>query len=485
MKSHYCLVCSIPMKAVATKIVTLTRILFSTIIAILTPIILYHSTSPWLAYSYNSQNALFEFFGFSTSLVIVTNITIEIITNRPINKQTSTIWVKIGAFVVLFSYLVLISEYSRVEYDYSAYENAARGLLSGISPYQTTPPYIYPPLLAQLIEFAFKSVRWISVNVFHMELGIDEIFFHVFYLYQCLQLIFIVVSYILCCRFGQKIGLEEKNSVLLCTILFLVNAPLIRNLRLGQVNLQLLLSVLGVLLWTDTLPFLSGFLVAYGTLLKIYPLIFSLPWVIHKKYKPIFSAILIGGIIILIQTMALGGFNLYFQFFDYLEDPEKGIALRNNSLISLSFNISKFIASFLSTVNRELLTTIIFTTLTFTSISFIGVRFYQRRKLGLRQDSLFIADSIDTIALMLLLSPSVWDHHFVTTIPMAIYALGNHKNKIILASLGALLIYFIPTFDVFFFSYYRLAGLILLLLAIQPVNIESNHSFIQPNPRPT
>ena len=80
-----------------------------------------------------------------------------------------------------------------------------------------------------------------------------------------------------------------------------------------------------------------------------------------------------------------------------------------------------------------------------------------------------------TLLIMMLLSPLVWEHHYVLTLPLAIWALtrivamGTSRPRLLRAVLAAALVYTPPTFDVFPFSYHRLAGLLWLLwLATRP-----------------
>jgi hypothetical protein len=70
---------------------------------------------------------------------------------------------------------------------------------------------------------------------------------------------------------------------------------------------------------------------------------------------------------------------------------------------------------------------------------------------------------------MFLVSPSVWDHHLVAAIPLAVWAATVRADQLVgIVGLGIVLIFWVPTFDVFFFSYARLAGIILLMVALRP-----------------
>jgi hypothetical protein len=70
---------------------------------------------------------------------------------------------------------------------------------------------------------------------------------------------------------------------------------------------------------------------------------------------------------------------------------------------------------------------------------------------------------------MLLLSPLVWEHHYVIAVPMAIWAIALYGASMPWQIGTAVLLIFVPpTFDVFPFSYHRLAGLLLLVASMRP-----------------
>ncbi len=72
----------------------------------------------------------------------------------------------------------------------------------------------------------------------------------------------------------------------------------------------------------------------------------------------------------------------------------------------------------------------------------------------------------DAIVMVLIISPLVWEHHYILTIPLIIWViLTQGKQKPWRVGVAAFLICAIPIFDVYPFSYHRIAGLLLLLSA--------------------
>ncbi len=73
------------------------------------------------------------------------------------------------------------------------------------------------------------------------------------------------------------------------------------------------------------------------------------------------------------------------------------------------------------------------------------------------------------VAIGLLISPSVWEHHYVLAIPIAIWAVATQGyDRPWQVSIGTFLIFCLPTFDVFPFSFHRITGLLMLLDATSP-----------------
>ena len=76
---------------------------------------------------------------------------------------------------------------------------------------------------------------------------------------------------------------------------------------------------------------------------------------------------------------------------------------------------------------------------------------------------------VSTLAFGLLVSPSVWEHHYALALPLALHALalrGHDRPLAVALSLYAMLL--MPTFDLFPLSHHRLAGMLALLFIGSP-----------------
>ena len=103
-------------------------------------------------------------------------------------------------------------------------------------------------------------------------------------------------------------------------------------------------------------------------------------------------------------------------------------------------------------------------------------RFYRRllRATGAEEhlrltDARFQGHAQDLVLLPFLLSPVVWPHHFILTLPVIILGLapaGGLSRKWLL--IGTALVLVPTTFEFYPFSYHRLLGLFMLLFAMAP-----------------
>ena len=81
--------------------------------------------------------------------------------------------------------------------------------------------------------------------------------------------------------------------------------------------------------------------------------------------------------------------------------------------------------------------------------------------------------AIDAIALGLMVSPSVWEHHYVLAIPIALWAIVLRRHdRLWLTGIGVFLIFCLPTFDVFPLSHHRMMGLLILIYLTSPASVE-------------
>jgi len=460
----------------------LSGVLYATIgiVASLLPPVLARLDTPFISTTYGSPFAKFELLGLTGALALAAVALLEL------RRSGAESWRErlelLVPFLVALHFLTLISEYATKPFDYDCYEYAGRALLLGENPHMRGLIYLYPPLTAQAMALAFRVVEFLTGQL-GWALERDAVWDHVFYLYQCAQLLLILLAYFLCRQLVRQAGLVSFWASMLVAALLLFDNALFRTLRHGQINLWVLNFALIGILFSRRAPLLSGLGIALAAHLKLYPLILLLPLAASGRWRAMLWTVVAFAGIALLQTDLGRDWTVWGWFVDFFFAHFPGEkAFRNNSLHSLFFNLLKL---FFAERSPGFWGRVLGAGLSLATLA-AGVWFLQRlwvRERGYRavasagqagDDSArdtrrFLAHGADALAFALLFSPSVWEHHFVLALPLALWAVATRwQERPGLLALGIFLMLAMPSFDLFPLSYHRLAGMLLLLGLTSP-----------------
>ena len=456
----------------------------SILITILLPLLIWQLKLPIVQSTYG-KSLPFELFSFFISIVL-TAFTCHRIKQR--NKRTLiTLIPVVLPLLVSLNLLFTIAENSHVRSsDYMCYENAAKAIIEGLNPYTRQPTcYLYPPLLAQVFSFIYEGV---TQNHLFIKITEEKAWQLVFYFYQCGQFFQVILAYYLTYLFSRQIGLKAILASVIVASLFLVNNPLIRTLNFNQINLWILNSFMLSIVLLRRYPFLSGLSVALGAHLKLYTLVLLLPWSYMKRWRAMLG-VAIGFLTILIAQIVLErNWTLWQQFISYFGNLEKPTNYRNNGIWSLVYNSAKIPVRFLGSDAILDFVPIVVTILNLLIFTWFVIRAIKREKACFKLSK--IADhsrkhswsdtfrshghSVDAVAFSLLISPSVWEHHYVLAMPIAVWAIATRRlERPWLTSMGVFLIFCIPTFEIFPLSFHRLFGLLVLIFLTEPESVQN------------
>ena len=448
--------------------------------ASLLPPVLARLHTPFIYTTYGSPFTKFELLGMTGALALAAVAFLEL------RRSGAEGWQQrlelMVPFLVALHFLTLISEYAIKPFDYDCYEYAGRALLLGENPHMRGLIYLYPPLTAQAMALAFRVVDFLTGQL-GWSLDRDAVWDQVFYLYQCAQLYLILLAYFLCRSMARQAGLASFwASLLVAALLFFDNA-LFRTLRHGQINLWVLDFALIGILFSRRAPLLAGAGIALAAHLKLYPLILLIPLAASGRWRAMLWTVVAFTAIALLQTDLGRDWTVWRWFVDFFLAHFPGErAFRNNSLHSLFFNTLRL---FFADRSPEVWRRVLGAGLGLATLA-AGVWFLQRlwaRERAFRavassgragdesaRDARrFLAHGADALAFALLLSPSVWEHHYVLAIPLALWAVAMRwRDRPGALALGIFLMLAMPTFDVFPLSYHRLAGMLLLLALTSP-----------------
>lgn len=436
------------------------------LVAVLAPLALTALAPGILAASYGRSAVRLELFAAFASLAagIVAGFELRARRGRPAAELVPVL----APLLVTLLYAFVIGEYSRKPFDYDCYEYAGRAILLGEDPYVVGLLYLYPPLTGHAFALAHRALSWVA----ELSGGASDpeaVWGTVFYLFQCAQLGLILLLYALSTRFARAVGMEATRAHALVALLLLVDNPLLRTLRSGQVNLWILDLALLATLFARRIPVLAGFALAVSVHVKLYPLVLMLPLALARCWRAIAWTAAGGALIVLVQTDFGRDFTLWRQFADFYARVYPGeIAFRNNSFHSLVYNTVRFL---FARPTAGLLATVQLASSAFSLAMgvWLLLRTLARERAGGAASDRLLANSADALAFSLLISQSVWEHHFLLALPLVILAIATKwRERPLAVAVCVFLMLGMPTFDLFPLSYHRAAGLLGLLAVTRP-----------------
>jgi Glycosyltransferase family 87 len=352
---------------------------------------------------------------------------------KPWTAERAAYWL---ALVVLGGLYLNVLRERETFGDFYDYVVAAGQLKTG-QPFH--PRYLYPPLLATLLS------PFVGLG--------DE-----FILLLCLTLnwVAVLLAFVLIRRCLLRYGFVSFGATLLAFSALAVNVAVLRTFFYVQTNLHVTNLMLISLLCYPAPLWASALALALAAHIKTSPLALVLPFVLNRDYRwigwfALFMLAIIG------LTSAHNGLHRYFEYLDNVAHIYRanGISFRENSIDSLvritywelGLNIDD--ARTPIVVLRALLTLL--------SLALCGFAMRKRTFSGGPSGNLARAlDAFPVLMLFLMsVSPLVWEHHPVIIVLSLLVMLKQLDNQAdVVLWLGAwFLCFFVPTFDVYPFSF--------------------------------
>jgi hypothetical protein len=433
--------------------------------AIFVPLALAEWAPPFVGMSYGVRSLPFELLGLTGGAAI---FGAGVVAWRRHAGHGLRAWVAAAAPLLLaLHFLVLTSEYAERRFDYDCYEYAGRALLAGQNPYQVGLIYLYPPLTARAMAGAWTGVEALS-GLLGWSTARDDVWDRVFYLYQCAQLALVVAAYFLLLQLARRLGLLEAWAPALVAGLLVFDVAVFRTLRHGQVNLWVLDLALCTLLFARRAPWLAGLALALAGHIKLYPLLLFLPLVLTRQWRALAWGT--GGLAVIALGLADFGrsFTLWSWYLEFMRQDFPGeIAIRNTSWHAIFWNATHLLAGAPRAVGALAAAATVASGLWYLARAWLRER-GATAKDAASVDLRLAYHGADALAFALLVSPSVWEHHYVMALPLALCAVAlRGRARAGLVALGVFGMLGMPTFDLYPLSLHRLAGL-LLLLALLP-----------------
>lgn len=451
----------------------MTTILYAALalVSVLAPLALAEWAPPFVGMSYGVRSQPFELLGLTGGALLL-GVALREWRRRAAGGPAALLELGVPLAVALH-FLVLTSEYAERRFDYDCYEYAGRALLAGQNPYQIGLIYLYPPLTAKAMATAHGVVEALSAAL-GWSAARDDVWERVFYLYQCAQLGLVVGAYFLLLRLARTLGLAAPWAPVLVGALLLFDDAVFRTLRHGQVNLWILDLSLVALLAARRAPALAGLALALAGHVKLYPLLLALPLALRRRWRALaWSAVSLAAIALAVADFGRD-FTLWRWFAELARQDFPGeIALRNTSAHAIAYNATRLLFGAPRAVVPLAGAAAAGFAAWYLARAFTRERALLAARVGSEADAAleargFAAHGADALAFSLLVSPSVWEHHYVLALPLALWAVAlRGRERPAAVALGLFLMLGMPTFDLFPLSLHRLGGM-LLLLALTP-----------------
>jgi hypothetical protein len=341
---------------------------------------------------------------------------------RPLSPERAVTIV--CGFLTGFYFLAIVSSGNARAGDYACYENAARALLAGRNAYGGC--YLYPPPMAQVMAHLHEGLAWAAAATGASVPG-DSIWDGIYFLYQCAQFALVCAAFVLCYRFARIAGLNRAGAAVATTFLLVLNGPMLRTLEERQVNLWVLDLIVFGLIAASRYPFVSGWAISLGTLIKLYPAALIVPALLGRV-----SRIVVGFAAGLVVTAALlawgGGWRAWFEYAAAAASFPQQALPRNLSINGFFAQVVQIGSA--AGLARSAVVHVSVSILQLALKAALGVwfaiRFFRREKRyragAVDETARLFENALDILALTLLVSPVLWDHHLVLTAPIALWA---------------------------------------------------------------
>jgi len=448
---------------------------FLALAAVAVPPALDSSGLPTVRSSYGDGFRIFEIFGFSATIALAVVVWRELAKRR--GSGLAGALPVIAFAVVAMSLLMLVCEYTQKFSDYECYEEAAKMIEAGRSPYLAH-GYIYPPPVADGLALAHQTV----MNLAGLKSADARGWHLVFYLWQCAQFFLAILAYLLCVRFARVLGARGFAGIALVAVVFLFNGPLVRTFRLNQPNLWMFDAILFALVFGARYAGTAGSLLGFAATIKLYPLAMLLPIALAKRWRMLAGLVAVVVVVVLVEPWLSMCPRAWERYVTYGHVFPAGNYFRDNGLHSIAERTVWLVGMAFDTPRRTqwLVTTVLWRCAVAAAAIFIGLRIVRREqafaalpKQEKASDTAtmlrFTGQVVDTFAFALMASPIAWEHHYLLAVPMVLWAMVTQRSRRPwLIWLGSALMLLPPSFEIYPFGYHRIAGLVMVLIGTSP-----------------
>ncbi len=357
--------------------------------------------------------------------------------------------VTIVCLLTLLLYANVLRE--RMEYpDSGDYMRAAFDLAEGRPLHER---YIYPPLLAASLELlvplgrgGLRTAMW-TLNVLAVS--------------AFAGLLSLALA---------RYGFERRLAAVMALGFVAINVPVLRTLVYGQVNLHVANLILLALVAFPRLPVASALALALAVHLKSSPVVLALPFLLERSWR--WTAAFAFWLAAIAGTIYAAHGPQPFQ--DFLRNASgvyawSDISFRDNSIESFLRSTAAVLGGPLAALDHPAPRLLVKGTILLLALAVAGAAAWRKPFASDSAPGSLVENMLPALSvLMVLASPLVWEHHpvFVALPFLVITKRLQTPGEWAVFGLAYAVVFLLPTFDFYPWSFGRLAGLLAILALV-------------------
>jgi hypothetical protein len=328
----------------------------------------------------------------------------------------------------------------------------------------------YPPLMTQILTVSYGLLD--SISRFAGRGGITE---HIGWSlvhnwYGTLQITSIAVIMVVSYFFSLRLGLS-KNTAVVLSVCLLFSSPIQSGIGISNISIFVACAALVAIALPQKFWFVSAIVVAIGFHLKIYPAVIGIAWIIVRRWREAYSAVIVGCIIAFISAGLGANWNIWVSFVERLAFVKElwiGYGLDITSLLTRSTNFAGIVVSAnVIAIIASICKLLIFIWFLYRLV--LREWLTKSRRVPFDTDTFrFVGHATDFLTASLFLSPIVWDHHYTIAIPLALWLVATRLCDRPYATISVLTVVFLLPEYPYPLVLLRPAGLIAMLIMTNP-----------------
>lgn len=268
----------------------------------------------------------------------------------------------------------------------------------------------------------------------------------------------VLLSYLLLYLVLQKYGFPRHAAAAFPFVLLIFSVPLARALAYQQVTIHVVNMILISLLFYGRNNLVSAAALCLAVNLKVTPAILILPFLYNREWRWLVFFVAVQ-VLIIAFTSWMCGIRYWGDFF-HSGLRVMAFAYRNNSIDSFLFNLSRFLGIPFDKIASAA------AKIVFLIISAVMWRASCEREVfysGERRMGVVYNGFVPLLLFAVVVSPRIWAHYLIIlSLPfLVMLKVIRGKGELALYLLSYVLIFLVPVFDLFPFSYHRLLGILI------------------------